>query len=174
MKSDDVVEPVRLKVRKKLLDILDDSELTEHVEICIYNHTIRRARFLGMPRYWKNPNFRYAYTTKALSIIFNLKNPRNPKLLERLMKGEIGPKKLVNGHPAELFPEPWDKWYDEAAERTLRKQRGVNPDDVPDGVHQCRQCKSMKTTYTQLQTRSADEPMTTFVVCLNCSKRWKF
>jgi transcription elongation factor S-II len=25
-----------------------------------------------------------------------------------------------------------------------------------------------------MQTRSADEPMTTFVTCLECDKRWKF
>ena len=27
--------------------------------------------------------------------------------------------------------------------------------------------------YIQLQTRSADEPMTTFVLCLECGNRWK-
>ena len=30
-----------------------------------------------------------------------------------------------------------------------------------------------KCTYYQLQTRSADEPMTTFVTCINCGNRWK-
>ena len=35
-------------------------------------------------------------------------------------------------------------------------------------------CKTMKTTYYEMQTRSADEPMTTFVSCLNCENRWKF
>jgi DNA-directed RNA polymerase subunit M/transcription elongation factor TFIIS len=38
---------------------------------------------------------------------------------------------------------------------------------------QCRKCKSKKCTYYQLQTRSADEPMTTFVTCLNCGQRWR-
>ena len=37
----------------------------------------------------------------------------------------------------------------------------------------CWKCKSKKCTYYQLQTRSADEPMTTFVTCINCGKRWK-
>jgi DNA-directed RNA polymerase subunit M/transcription elongation factor TFIIS len=41
------------------------------------------------------------------------------------------------------------------------------------GTFKCSKCKSQKTTYYQMQTRSADEPMTTFVTCLNCSKRWK-
>jgi transcription elongation factor S-II len=26
----------------------------------------------------------------------------------------------------------------------------------------------------QMQTRSADEPMTTFVTCVNCGNKWKF
>ena len=34
-------------------------------------------------------------------------------------------------------------------------------------------CRTYKTTYYQLQTRSADEPLTTFVTCLKCNKRWK-
>ncbi len=38
----------------------------------------------------------------------------------------------------------------------------------------CGKCKQNKTTYRQLQTRSSDEPMTTFVTCLNCGNRWKF
>jgi len=41
------------------------------------------------------------------------------------------------------------------------------------GIFECGRCKSYKTTYYQLQTRSADEPMTTFVTCVNCNKKWK-
>ena len=37
----------------------------------------------------------------------------------------------------------------------------------------CRRCKSKECTYYQMQTRSADEPMTTFVTCINCNNRWK-
>ena len=35
----------------------------------------------------------------------------------------------------------------------------------------CGKCKSKECTYTQLQTRSADEPMTTFVYCMACGNR---
>ena len=39
----------------------------------------------------------------------------------------------------------------------------------------CSSCKrKTKCDYYQMQTRSADEPMTTFVTCLECDKRWKF
>ena len=39
---------------------------------------------------------------------------------------------------------------------------------------QCGKCKQRKCTYYQMQTRSADEPMTTFVTCIVCNNRWKF
>ena len=42
------------------------------------------------------------------------------------------------------------------------------------GMFQCGKCKNWKCTYTQAQTRSADEPMTTFVTCIVCNNRWKF
>lgn len=37
----------------------------------------------------------------------------------------------------------------------------------------CPKCHQKKCTFYQLQTRAADEPMTTFVTCVNCGKRWK-
>ena len=39
---------------------------------------------------------------------------------------------------------------------------------------QCGKCNQRKVSYSQAQTRSADEPMTTFCECLNCGNRWKF
>jgi transcription elongation factor S-II len=41
-------------------------------------------------------------------------------------------------------------------------------------MFKCGKCKQRKTKYYQMQTRSADEPMTTFVTCINCGNRWKF
>ena len=41
-------------------------------------------------------------------------------------------------------------------------------------IFRCAKCRQNNCTYYQLQTRSADEPMTTFVTCLNCDNRWKF
>lgn len=38
----------------------------------------------------------------------------------------------------------------------------------------CGKCGSWRTDYYQLQTRSADEPMTTFVTCFHCNHRWRF
>lgn len=56
----------------------------------------------------------------------------------------------------------------------IDQDRIVNPPQVEEGVHKCSQCGSKKTWSYQLQTRSADEPMTNFVTCVSCGKRWKF
>uniref|UniRef100_A0A7S2XA16 DNA-directed RNA polymerase subunit n=2 Tax=Lotharella TaxID=74819 RepID=A0A7S2XA16_9EUKA len=37
----------------------------------------------------------------------------------------------------------------------------------------CPKCKFKQAYYTQLQTRSADEPMTTFLRCADCHFQWK-
>ena len=37
----------------------------------------------------------------------------------------------------------------------------------------CFKCKKRKCSYYQMQTRSADEPMTTFVTCLLCGNNWQ-
>ena len=37
----------------------------------------------------------------------------------------------------------------------------------------CRKCRSKKCTYYELQTRSADEPMTLFITCIDCGTKWK-
>ena len=77
---------------------------------------------------------------------------------------------MVKFKSYELFPEKYEeltKLYD------LDKDNTIVQKEVEDGIFKCRKCQSYKTTYYQLQTRSADEPMTTFITCLECGKKWK-
>ncbi|KAJ0030853.1 hypothetical protein Pint_13530 [Pistacia integerrima] len=52
-------------------------------------------------------------------------------------------------------------------------ERGIAPKATTDQF-KCGRCGQRKCTHYQMQTRSADEPMTTYVTCVNCNNHWKF
>jgi transcription elongation factor S-II len=71
----------------------------------------------------------------------------------------------------ELYPDIWEELILKNIKKMeqLSKQNNVQGTDM----FRCGKCKKNNCTYYQMQTRSADEPMTTFITCLNCGKRWK-
>lgn len=50
----------------------------------------------------------------------------------------------------------------------------IHPFDVVEGVVKCVKCGESKTWSIQKQTRSADEPMTTFSKCVVCGAEWSY
>ena len=46
--------------------------------------------------------------------------------------------------------------------------------ELEDGIDTCNKCNKNKTLRVQIQTRSADEPITNFIRCINCGNRWKY
>jgi transcription elongation factor S-II len=167
------MERTRGKVVARFEGALRDRVLAERLEKCLWNWTVRGCARDGIPLYWDNPRYRYRYTTRALGLEFNLKNPKNPELLRRVTERELSVKALVGLTPQEMWPENWDSVYERIAQRQLRREADVDASKAPDGAYTCGRCKSKKTVYTSLQIRSADEPMTNFVRCLNCGKSWK-
>ena len=71
--------------------------------------------------------------------------------------------------PDKMFPEKW-KAIIERREWLEYKKKNMATTDI----FYCHKCGKKKCTFYQLQTRSADEPMTTFVNCLVCGNAWKF
>ena len=59
------------------------------------------------------------------------------------------------------------------AKKDLERETARKNEEGYEGLFKCGKCKSTKTTYYQMQTRSADEPMTTFVTCTGCGNKWK-
>eukprot|EP00826_Nyctotherus_ovalis_P040859 TRINITY_DN4060_c0_g1_i17.p1 TRINITY_DN4060_c0_g1~~TRINITY_DN4060_c0_g1_i17.p1 ORF type:complete len:234 (-),score=76.82 TRINITY_DN4060_c0_g1_i17:92-793(-) len=116
------------------------------------------------------------YKNKVRSITMNLR--RNEELRERLKRGEVLPKDLVAMDPREMatkeVKEHREKVEKEAFEARLSDWMDTNIKKNLSGMHKCGKCKGNKTTYYQQQTRSADEPMTTFVRCLDCGNSWKY
>ena len=127
-----------------------------------------------------------AYMDKARSLTFNLK--KNADLRQQVLLGQVSADELVKMSPDQLAPaekaKARDKMvedlrnsrrldWEQANEKKINEQCGIKGDLLKASLFTCGRCKSHKTTSTQKQTRSADEPMTVFVLCLNCGNRWK-
>lgn len=59
--------------------------------------------------------------------------------------------------------------------RKMRDNTDQQDMEIKEGVLECRnpKCKSKRCYYYQLQTRSGDEGITTFVICSKCNSRYK-
>jgi transcription elongation factor S-II len=114
------------------------------------------------------------YKAKFRQLSFNLKDPKNPDLRRSVADGLISPAVLLDLSPEELGSDERRnsnaKIREHATNEAVRGQKKEASTDA----FKCGKCKQRKCTYYQLQTRSADEPMTTFVTCVNCDNRWKF
>jgi len=169
---------MRLKAREFLKrkvfyrDTKNSAENAAALETRVYNWSIDRSDGLEMVPTWSCPRFKSLYTQKILGLQLNLTHPKNPDLWNRLVNREITYTWLVDALPYDMFPSLWTPVMEQVAMKRLRRETSVNADTAPDGAFTCK-CKSRKTHYYQLQTRSADEPMTTFVSCISCGNRWK-
>ncbi|KAI8089003.1 transcription elongation factor S-II [Halteromyces radiatus] len=114
------------------------------------------------------------YKTKIRSLSLNLKSKSNPGLRESTVSGELSIVKLCTMSVEDMASEESKARDRKLAEEALFKARGAGTAQAETDMFICGKCKQRKCTYFQMQTRSADEPMTTFVTCLSCNNRWKF
>jgi len=114
------------------------------------------------------------YKQQVRSRVYNLKDKQNPKLRTNLLLGVFSPKEFA------IFTSEQMSSDDKKAQRAKDEKEAMNNaqlahvEGTKTDLLKCGKCKKRNCTYNQLQTRSADEPMTTFVVCNECGNRWKF
>ena len=165
---------IRESIRKKFNDIIGNEIITRRLEKGIYNYTIDGAEKENIIKKWDNIVFKDLYLHKAISIYTNLKKDsyvKNTRLLDRLKNKEFKPHELPYMKPTYCFPEHWKTLIDEKYKRD--KVLFETKKEAATDQFKCSRCKKNECTYYELQTRSADESMTIFVICLNCGKRWK-
>ena len=149
------------------------SEQKSELEHILYQTAFRVAEKEHIRASWANLSFVDVYSAIARRILGNLSPTsyiKNTNLWERFQEGEITLAQIANQNYYEMYPDIWEQMVDHQAKRERTQLEG----DFSRATDkwQCNGCKMRKCTYYELQTRSADEPMTIFIQCLNCGKRW--
>ena len=152
---------------------ITDSQFAK-IEQSVLSYTIKTANSRKMAKKWENPAIRKIYVNKMRSLYSNIYGDGyigNKGLIEKIREGTLSLDNIANMSFQELFPEHWKQMMDEKYKRDklLYEEKAEAMTDQ----FKCGRCKSRKCTYYELQTRSADEAMTTFITCLNCGNRWK-
>jgi len=157
----------RNNIRKNIDNILHNEKNSLNLEKGIFNYTLKEADRHKIVKKWDNKYFVQIYLDHLRSIISNLKK----EIIQQIADGTIKPHVVAFMTHQELFPEKWNQLIDAKSKRDKNKFE-TNIAAATD-VFTCRKCKGNQCTYYQMQTRSADEPMTTFIKCLLCSSRRK-
>lgn len=173
--STSMEEPLRNYTLEKIAELYNlpkTNTKVRNTEISILNHVCSRTP--PNEASWENPMYRQRYKQCVISILFNMR--KNPKLVEGVVKTKtINPTKIGSMRPDELWPEgPYATALRKIREKDMEKELArLAFQEGYQGILTCPKCKGKKTSYYQMQTRSADEPATNFCSCV-CGHRWKF
>ena len=140
----------------------------------IFTATLEEAAKKHIFAHWKNPLFTEIHQYRQYKLFSNL-HPQSPvnnkRLLTRMKAGELLMADLARLEDMELFPENWKRLQDQ---QTVREQKLLEGKAAAaTDMFKCGRCGKRETTYYEMQTRSAEEPMTIFITCVNCGKKWK-
>lgn len=163
-------DAVRLKCRELLAQALkvdNDSsegcatpeELADELEECIFQE-------------FKNTDMRYK--NRVRSRVANLKDAKNPTLRSNFLNGVISAARLSKMTPEEMASNEIKQLREKFVKEAINDAQLATNQGTTTDLLKCGKCKKRNCTYNQIQTRSADEPMTTFVLCNSCGNRWKF
>ena len=168
-KKKHIIVPDEDTFRNSIIDIfepiLKSVSSANELEAAIYQFTMERYS------YWGQLQFRNTYRAKVRSIKFNLTNKNNPNFVEQVLNKKIPVSSIPFMKSYEIFPELYESIFEKVAQKNLKEKFDTNKKVC--GLFTCEKCKSKETTYYEMQTRSADEPMTAFITCITCENRWK-
>lgn len=168
-------EDFRNNVKLLFIELLNSKSRGDNIERSIYNAILAEADEKNIVKKWENLLFANLYFNKFRSIYSNFENIKLKLQAKEFKSSNVG----FLTHQ-DYNPEIWFKVQEELDERNQNKYTPVI--EASTDTYECRRCKASnpndrnmytQCSYYQLQTRSADEPMTTFVTCIKCGCRWK-
>lgn len=159
---------IRDKVIENFKEFVENSD---QLEEAILHVVCEQAIKENIDVDWNNRVFWNMYRSKAISFYEHLKRP-DKEVLTKLKDGEITYRQFAEMNAVDLCPARWK----ESIEKIIESEKKLYSKNESAAIFMwCSACKKKtKCDYYQMQTRSADEPMTTFVTCLECDRKWKF
>jgi len=157
----------RANIRKRINERFNNEKHGINLEKGIFNYALKEADQRKIVKKWDNEFFIQIYLSHLRSILNNLNN----KLIDEVNNGTIKPHTIAFMTHQELDHNRWAQLIDSKSKRDKNKFE-VNLAASTD-TFTCRKCKGNQCTYYQMQTRSADEPMTCYITCIQCGNRWK-
>jgi len=168
---------IRDVIIKNFQELIGNEDIVKELEDSILHAVSDDSIKEGIEIDWGNRIFWNMYRNRAVSLYENLSGSssyvkNNENWLEKLKKGEITPRSLVQLSSVELCPSRWK----DVVNKVIESEKNLYSKSESASIMMwCSGCKKKtKCDYYQMQTRSADEPMTTFVTCLECDRQWKF
>lgn len=169
--------PQRKHILGVLNNIFNEGQISvnevQELERCIYNATINAANYRHIGKAWTHHPFVGLYKMVAKHITVNFHPSsyvENTELFAKYKAGEVTFKDISEMDTYQMFEE---RWKDSFLQQQVREKRQLEGNkSMATDRFLCR-CGKRECTYYELQTRSADEPMTIFITCLACGKHWR-
>ena len=154
--------------------IINDNQKSRQMEKDIFNSCIKYSNENGIIKNWENIIFKSLYISRIRSIYSNLDSNSylgNINFKTKITNGDIDTNKISSISKYDIYPEIWGELLSKLAEKD-KLRYSLKPEAMTD-MFKCRKCGSRSCSYYEFQTRSADEPMTQFITCLDCNNNWK-
>jgi DNA-directed RNA polymerase subunit M/transcription elongation factor TFIIS len=163
-------EQFRKNVSDKLVAIFKDDVIGINTEKAIYNYAIQEAGRKKIIKKWSNQSFSQLYIDHFRTIYLNLKNEA---LFKQIISNEITPQSFVFMTHQEMKPERWNSLLEKKNIIDANKYNSNVEASTDMFICPKPKCRSRRCTYYTLQVRSADEPESVFVTCLDCGKNFR-
>lgn len=170
-------DSIRLKCREMLTNALKpDAALIESVggEGSGFYDPEQLASLIEEAIYKEFKDTNTKYKNRVRSRVSNLNDKKNPDLKINVLRGSITPAKIAVMTAEEMASNEMKSLRQKFTKEAIDDAQMVLTGGTKTDLLKCPACKKNNCTYNQVQTRSADEPMTTFCYCNECGKRWKF
>lgn len=172
----EITDPGKFRsgVKSKLFRLIRRNRMSSDLERGIFNYAVKEARARNIVRKWDNDLFVAIYLARLRTLYANLDKTScvgSASLLSRMKRHEFAPHEAAFMSHYEMSPDRWRALIEAKIKRD--QKLGEGDEASASEEFKCYKCKKRKCSYYQMQTRSADEPMTTFVTCLHCGNNWR-